>query len=222
MEYRYDTHVHTSEASRCAKDTAAAQVRAYKERGYTGIIITDHFVHSWWQRLRLPWKAKMWRVASGYVAAKKEGKKCGLDVFFAWEISYYDSDFLTYGLDMDFLLAHPNLEELTFPDYCDIVRKSGGFIVQAHPYRDMHQLGNRSPVDPKSLDAIEVYNSSDSVESNEKALAFAKKHNLPMQAGSDSHSVNHSPVSGVMLKNKADSIFDIIDAIKAGNAELIC
>ena len=41
-KYFYDTHVHTSEASACAKNTGAEMARAAKAAGYTGIIITDH------------------------------------------------------------------------------------------------------------------------------------------------------------------------------------
>ena len=41
--YRYHTHVHTSLASACARNTGIEMVRAYKEKGYTGIFITDHF-----------------------------------------------------------------------------------------------------------------------------------------------------------------------------------
>lgn len=62
MGYIYDTHVHTSESSACAKLSGSEQARNYKERGYTGIIITDHFFNgnttvpqkaSWEERVTL-------------------------------------------------------------------------------------------------------------------------------------------------------------------------
>ena len=43
MGYKYETHMHTSEGSACGKSTAAEMVRSYKEQGYTGIFVTDHF-----------------------------------------------------------------------------------------------------------------------------------------------------------------------------------
>ena len=43
QRYLYETHMHTSEASACAGSTGAQMARAYKEAGYTGIIVTDHF-----------------------------------------------------------------------------------------------------------------------------------------------------------------------------------
>ena len=43
MAYLYETHMHTCLASACGVSTGKEHVRFYKERGYTGIIITDHF-----------------------------------------------------------------------------------------------------------------------------------------------------------------------------------
>ncbi|MCL2398706.1 MAG: histidinol-phosphatase [Defluviitaleaceae bacterium] len=224
MEYLYETHVHTSESSRCGQNSAVAQVRAYKKRGYTGIIITDHFIHGYRKHLYLPWKIKMKHVASGYEAAKKEGIKCGLDVFFGWEFTVDGSDFLTYGLDLDFLFEHTHLAKLSLPEYSNLIRKSGGYIAQAHPYRDKAGKGNKFPVNPEFLDGLEVYNAWDArnnKNANEKAFAFAQKHNLPIQAGSDSHGINIPIVSGIKLKKKADSILDIIEEVKAKKVELI-
>ena len=39
MLYKYETHCHTSQVSRCAKSTGAEMARKYKEIGYTGIIV---------------------------------------------------------------------------------------------------------------------------------------------------------------------------------------
>ena len=41
--YKYDTHIHTNLASACATASGKQQAIAYKNAGYTGIIITDHF-----------------------------------------------------------------------------------------------------------------------------------------------------------------------------------
>ena len=39
MSYKYETHMHTAEASACATSTGAEMARAHKEAGYTGIFI---------------------------------------------------------------------------------------------------------------------------------------------------------------------------------------
>ena len=41
--YKYETHLHTKEASACASSTGAEMARAYQAAGYAGIIVTDHF-----------------------------------------------------------------------------------------------------------------------------------------------------------------------------------
>jgi len=222
MKYLYETHMHTSEVSGCAVSTAAEQVRAYKSRGYAGIIVTDHFINGWTTcPTHLPWKDKMNYIASGYKKAKIEGDKCGLDVFFGWEFTVRGSDFLTFGLDLDFLLAHPNLDIFSVEDYSGLVRSYGGFLVQAHPFRKAGHIEYQFPVEHWLVDAIEVYNASMPEETNAKALNFAKHHNLPMLAGTDSHGNRLPFYSGIKLNKKAESIFDIIEAIETSTAALI-
>ncbi|MCL2704229.1 MAG: PHP domain-containing protein [Defluviitaleaceae bacterium] len=214
--------MHTSPVSACAGASPAAQVHAYKKRGYAGIIVTDHFINGNSScPPNLPWIKKMAYIASGYHEAKKAGDKCGVDVFFGWEFCIDGSDFLTYGLTLDFLLANPGLDRLNIEQYSVLVRRNGGYICQAHPFRKAWWIPNQFPMEPHLLDAVEIYNASDQDKTNDKARDFAAFHNLPMQAGSDSHYVNIPFTSGIMLDKKAESIFDIIAAIKSGAAKLI-
>ena len=222
MDYLYETHMHTSEVSACSGSTAAEQVYAYKQIGYTGIIVTDHFING---NSTCPkeatWEKRMKHFVKGYENAKKAGDTYGVDVFFGWEYTIHGSDFLTYGLDLDFLLSHPNFDILCIEEYSALVRDCGGFLAQAHPYRDAWYIKNSCPVDSHLIDAVEVYNSMDSDVSNKKAQAFAACHNLPIQAGSDSHHTRHARYSGIKLQERAKSIFDIIDAITDKKIELI-
>ena len=216
VKYLYETHMHTMEGSGCGRNTAAEQVRAYKKRGYHGIIITDHFINGYStcpRHSKKPWNKKMEYVISGYMAAKAEGKRVGLDVFFGWEFTIRGSDFLTYGLDWDFLLDNPNLDKLDIPEYSALVRKNNGFLAQAHPYRDQPYIQYKFPVEPEYIDAVEVINASDPDETNLKAREFALSNNLPFTAGSDSHGINNYRISGIILEEKANSIHDIINAI---------
>jgi len=220
--YLYETHMHTAEVSDCASATAAEQVRFYKAKGYAGVIITDHFINGNSNCPRhLSWKGKMKHVASGYLAAAEEGAKRGLDVFFGIEYAIRGQEFLTYGIDLDFLLANPGLDKLTIGEYSALVREYGGYLAQAHPYREAYWIPNPFPVEPRFIDGVEGYNACDPEQTNHKARQFAALHKLPMQAGSDSHHINSGGLSGIKLPRKAESIFDIIAAIKSGSAELI-
>jgi len=214
--------MHTSEVSGCAVSSAAQQVAAYKDRGYTGIIVTDHFINGYTScPSSLPWDKKMKHFVSGYIAAKKAGDELGLSVFLGWEFTIRGADFLTYGLDLDFLLAFPGLDLLGIEDYSALVRKSGGYLAQAHPYRDAYYIEHNYPVAPFLIDGVEVYNVVDSIEANAKAMEFAVEHDLLKQAGTDSHSAGGVVHSGIALREKAESINDIIEAIRSGDVELL-
>jgi len=222
MEYLYETHMHTAEVSACALNSALRQVISYKKRGYTGIIITDHFMNGYTRCPKdLSWEEKVKFTLKGYFEAKKAGDKYDLDVFLGWEFTIKGSDFLTYGLDMDFLLANPGVDKIGIEKYSALVRKNGGYIAQAHPYRDEYYIENKYPVDPHLIDGIEVFNSEDRNTANAKALEYAIKNDLPMQAGTDSHGRGNNNHSGIALQFRAESIFDIINAIKSKQVRLL-
>ncbi|MCL2499046.1 MAG: histidinol phosphatase [Defluviitaleaceae bacterium] len=221
--FLYETHLHCSPVSACGADKPEDLVRAYKARGYTGFILTDHFFNGnsgcprEWK-----WESKVAFFLSGYERAKKEGDKCGFDVFLGWEYAIHGSEFLTYGLDADFLLGNPHVDRYDITSYGTLVRENGGYIAQAHPYREAFWVANPFPVAPHLIDGVEVFNASQPPESNKKAFDFARLHNLPMQAGSDAHSVRLNFASGIKMKERAKDIHDIIAAIKKRKVELIC
>ena len=223
-KFLYETHMHTSQGSGCGRNSGAEQARAYKKRGYQGIIITDHFINGYStcpKNSNFSWTEKMKYVVAGYLAAKTEGDKIGLDVFLGWEFTIRGSDFLTYGLDWDFLIDNPNFDKLEIDKYSALVRENNGFLAQAHPFRDRPYIQHKYPVDPEHVDAVEIFNASDPDKTNKKARDYAKLHNLPVQAGSDSHGIDNGFSSGIILDHRAEDIHDIISAIKCKKVELI-
>jgi len=222
MDYKYETHMHTAEVSACAVKYAAQQVMDYIDRGFTGIIITDHFINGYTTCPKnLSWDESMRFFYNGYQAAKTAGDRLGLDVFFGWEYSIRGADFLTYGLDLRFLLSNPNFDKMNIEEYSVFIRKAGGYLAQAHPYRKEDYIEHDYPVQPHLIDGVEVYNAMDKKEANDKALAFAIKNDLPMQAGTDSHGRGNVFYRGIGLKKRAKTIFDIINAIKAKEVKIL-
>jgi hypothetical protein len=158
----------------------------------------------------------------GYEEAKEEGGRCGLDVFFGLEFNVGDTEFLTYGLSPALLFENPGLDRLTAKEFSAFVRREGGYLAQAHPYRVAPWIRKSEPVDPGLIDGMEVFNAGDmGKDSNRKAEKFARLHNIPMQAGSDSHYEDIPFAGGIGLRKRAESIFDIIEAIKKGEVSLI-
>ncbi len=93
--YKYETHMHTMEASACAHSGGADMADKYKAEGYTGIIVTDHFFNGNSSVPRnLPWEERVDLYCKGYENAKKRGDEIGLDVFFGFEYGDGGSDFL--------------------------------------------------------------------------------------------------------------------------------
>ena len=215
MTYKYDTHVHTSEGSKCAKAGGTEMARMYKEKGYDGIIITNHFYKGNTAIDReLPWDEWCRQYKNAYEIAKEEGDKIGLQVFYGWEYSANGTDFVTLGLDNDFLLAHEEVKEHSFDinDYCDLVHENGGFIIHAHPFREAVYIPYIRLL-PRKVAAVEVVNAGRDDDLNRFALQYAENYSLPFSGGSDAHNVNRT-LSGIMTDYKLNSLADIIDAIK--------
>ncbi len=195
--YLYETHTHTCEASACAKCTGEEAARAHKAAGYTGIIVTNHFYHGNTNVDRgLPWPAWVDAFCAGYRHAKQEGDRIGLQVFFGWEAGYDGTEFLVYGLDADWLKAHPAIRDASIAEQHRLVKDGGGMVVQAHPFRDEFYIPEIR-LFPDLVDAVEAGNathsSPKSVSHNnpawdDQALQYAQEHGLPMTAGSDTHS----------------------------------
>ena len=136
-KFVYETHLHTSQASACAKNTGREMAIAHKEAGYTGIIVTDHFVYGNTAVDRsLPWQDWVHAYCAGYRDALAIGKEIDLDVFFGWESGYKGTEFLVYGLDEEWLIKHPEIKDATIKEQYKIVHEAGGIVFQAHPYRE--------------------------------------------------------------------------------------
>lgn len=214
--YLYETHMHTSEGSACAGNTGAEMARAYKEAGYTGIIITDHFFYGNTAVDRsLPWKEWVEQYCLGYEHAKEEGDKIGLQVFFGWEAGYGGPEFLVYGLDKKWLLEHPEIRDASVEEQLRLVHAGGGIVIQAHPYREAYYIKEVLTY-PDYVDGVEGLNashlSSGHPEYNERALAYAADHKLPLTSGSDQHGTGML-WGGMAFSRRLEDIHDFNRAV---------
>lgn len=224
--FLYETHMHTSESSACAHNTGAEMARAYKEAGYTGIIVTDHFFYgNTAVNRRLPWSEWVEQFCLGYEHAREMGEKIGLQVFFGWEAGYHGTEFLIYGLDKEWLLAHPEIKEASVEEQYAIVHEGGGIVSHAHPYREEDYIPEIR-LYPEYVDAVEGVNAMHSSDVsnahknplfNERALAYGREHNLPFTAGSDQHTTRMIG-GGMVFPRKFSDIHDFSRAVLASEA----
>ena len=222
VAYLYETHLHTSEVSKCASSGGADYISGYKELGYSGIIVTDHFLHGNCAISRkLPWEEWVNRFCQGFERAKEEGDRQGFSVFFGWEETFDGcDDYLVYGLDKNWLLAHPEARNWTRKEQYKAVRDAGGCVVQAHPFRQRFYIP-RVVLSTGCVDAVEVANGGhDDSTFDALAYRYAKKIGKPMVSGTDIHdvsSVYESELYGVYSEKKLNSIDDYVKMILNNN-----
>ncbi len=222
--YLYETHLHTSESSACASSTGAEMARACKEYGYTGIFVTDH---NWGGNTRidrsLPWEQWIDRFCEGYEHAKAEGERIGLDVFFGCETGFAGTEFLLYGIDKLWMKSHPALRTATVEEQYRLVHEAGGLVMHAHPYREEPYIPEIR-LFPEWVDGVEGINATHSNSRSMahkdhaydvKAVQYARKHGLPMSAGSDIHTVQLLG-GGVAFSRRLASARDYVTAILTG------
>ena len=221
--YLYETHLHTSDGSRCGKNTGVEMVAAAKAAGYAGIIITEH---NWGGNTcvdrALSWEQWVEQFARGYYAAREYGQQIGLDVFWGYEAGFRGNDFLVYGITPAWLVAHPEIRHATVAEHNTMVRNAGGYVIHAHPFREASYIPQILQV-PDLVDGVEGINGqhAHSAQSHikkqydEKAIAYANEHGLPITAGSDIHSVNLRG-GGVAFKRKLASVEDYCKAVLGG------
>lgn len=213
--YKYETHLHTDIVSACSRFKPEEIVQKYTRLGYCGLFVTDHFLNGNTTVAQgLPWRERIERYAEGYRAVKRaaEGK---LDVFFGLESSYKGTDFLVYGLDEGWLIAHPEMMDLRVSALCPYLRREGALVVQAHPYREADYI-DHIRLFPSEVDGLEIVNACNTERANSLAKTLAGAYGLREFAGSDIHHAGQKELAGVEFEEKIKTERDFADRIRRG------
>ena len=186
--YLYETHCHTSPVSKCGRASAEETVNFYKQIGYDGIFITNHFLDGNIDPCvrEMPYCDQIDFYFSDYEKAAAFGETAGIKVFPGVELSYKGTDFLIYGLEKEWYKAHPEIIEMKKTDELGYMMDAGAFVIQAHPYREAHYI-DHIRLFPRSVHGAEVINSHQKWESNKMADIYADQYGLLKTAGSDNH-----------------------------------
>ena len=217
-------HVHTAECDICAHVAAKDIVRMYQQKGYSGLVITDHYF-----AMSFDWFADdltegthcefVDRWLRGYREAKKEGDKIGMTVLLGAEVRLDGpniNDYLIYGIDEDFLFRAPYLNRLSSLQELISVLPENACVVQAHPFRD-----NMTVQSPDLLFGIEVNNGGTEPFRNDLARTFAAHYGKPMLSGSDFHHADHLARGGISTDADIQSIQDLVRVLRSGDYELL-
>lgn len=217
--YKIETHLHTSEVSRCGQLRAHDMAKRYKEAGYSTIFVTDHFQPNSIDTLGdIPWEEKTAIFLSGYYRAKAEGDKLGLTVLPGAEFTFPGSPnhYLAYPITKAFLDANPELHKLTAEAFAALAKENNIFLVQAHPYRD----GACSPT-PELVDAFEIVNTNPRhSDCNDRAALCAAEHQKPITGGSDAHRTEDVAMGGILSPFPVESAEDYIRLLLSGQGQI--
>lgn len=219
--YRYETHLHTSPVSRCATRTVRENLEFYKSLGYDGVFITNHFLDGNINIERdRPYEEKIEFYCSDYEEGLRLSEEIGIKVFFGVEMSYKGTDFLVYGLDKAWFLAHPEIMEMTRSALLTFLMESGALVIQAHPYREAYYI-DHIRLYPRCVHGIEILNASRPDFENNMAAYYAEYYDLLPFAGSDNHSAEkHKRLGGMQSETPVTDEADFITRIRAREMEI--
>ncbi len=222
--YKYEMHLHSKGCSLCSFATAEELILAAKEKGYSGVVFTNHFIRGNTSIDRnLPWESFVSAYEKDYLRAKEFGDKLDFDVLFGIEEGLgMGKEILIYGLTPQAIKSTPNFKSMQLPELYKFIHKNGGFAVCPHPFRarDYIREPNKEP-DLRYFDAIEVSNHCNSIEENLKAAIFAKNTGIPTIAGGDAHSTSGIGFSGLAFPKRIRNSKQLVKLLKSNNYKLI-
>ena len=193
-------------------------VECYVNRGYSGIVLTDHMNPSTFRVPKIEhisWDEKIDHFLTGYNIVKEaaEGK---FNVLLGMEINFHNhpNDYLVYGVTESFLRNNHNLLDLTPRKFAKIAHENGLIMIQAHPFRRGMQVE-----DWKILDGYEIFNGNPRHHSsNEMAEIWAKaKNKTIVTSGSDFHEPEDAALGGIYFNCPINTNDDLLRELRSGN-----
>ena len=186
--YLYETHMHTFPTSACARVSVRDALEFYRSAGFAGVCMTEHFLDgNIAHDLRpLPYEERIHAYFSTYEEGKRIGDELGLSVFLGMEMSHNGTDFLVYGIDREWCLAHPDMDKMRKSDLLSLLLEERTLIVQAHPVREASYI-DHIRLYPRHVHGVEVFNACRTEFENAMAAQYCQNYQLIPFAGTDNH-----------------------------------
>lgn len=213
--YKYETHLHTYPVSACAKCDVRTNLEFYKNMGYDGVFITNHFLDGNINvDKNMPYEQKINFYFSDYEAASDISAQIGIKVFLGVEFSYKGTDFLVYGLDKDWFLAHPEIMDMKKSEQLYYFMSESALVIHAHPFREAGYI-DHIRLFPRCVHGVEIINACRTDFENDRAKDYADNYNLLYFAGSDNHiAFKQKFLSGVSFDTPIEDEQDFVNRIK--------
>lgn len=219
--YRYETHLHTYPVSACGRVSVEESLDFYKEMGYDGVFVTNHFLDG---NINIDWHApveeKLKFYFSDYEKAVEYGKKINLKVFLGVEMSYGGTDFLVYGLDKEWWMSHKDILNERKSRQLPYFMSEGALVVQAHPFREANYI-DHIRLFPRGVEGVEVLNADRTDFENKMANLYAEEYGFLKTAGSDNHwGKDAKRLAGLECEEAVGSVDDFIKKLREGKMQI--
>ncbi len=206
---KFDMHCHTKEGSLDGKITISDTIRALQEKGYQGMLITDHNSY------------KAYRYYEKHI---KDKEFTDFVVLKGIEYDTIDAGHIIVVMPTGVKLPILELRGLPVSLLIDIVHHYGGILGPAHPCGEKYlslmntRRGKKTRTLISRFDFIETYNACETPESNQAAAELAKQFDKPGTGGSDSHRESCAGFGYTMIDADIRCETDLIHAIRSDTA----
>ncbi|MCI9314550.1 MAG: PHP domain-containing protein [Lachnospiraceae bacterium] len=207
---KLDMHCHTKEGSPDCKFELLENIRLLKEKGFHGMLITDHDSYKAYRYYK-----KLSEKPQDFVVLK------GI------EYDTIDAGHMIIVMPTGVKLPILELRGLPVLLLVEIVHHYGGIIGPAHPCGEKF-LSIRSTLRDKiagniyrKFDFVEGYNACEDADSNMRAMRLAKEYDLPCFGGSDSHKPDGAGFGYTILQENITSETDLINYILSGKPTMV-
>jgi hypothetical protein len=187
MSFKLDLHVHAAERSACATSYEEDQIRSAIAAGMQGMAFTDH--HALVPERRL---------------AELNDQYFPFHIYSGIEVTAEDEDWLVYGF------RDPQMErtDWRYADLARAVRKGGGFIALAHPFRYSRSIQVSLEAYPPHGIEVRSYNTPAGREKDIRYLAT--RLGMTLLTNSDAHSTS-----------RVGKFWNELPVLPANDAELV-
>ena len=207
---KLDMHCHTKEGSPDCKFELLENIRLLKEKGFHGMLITDHDSYKAYRYYK-----KLSEKPQDFVVLK------GI------EYDTIDAGHMIIVMPTGVKLPILELRGLPVLLLVEIVHHYGGIIGPAHPCGEKF-LSIRNTLRDKiagniyrKFDFVEGYNACEDADSNMRAMRLAKEYDLPCFGGSDSHKPDGAGFGYTILQENITSETDLINYILSGKPTMV-
>lgn len=204
---KFDMHCHTKEGSLDSKVGIEDYIRILREKGFQGMLVTDHNSYNGYRYWKKHLKGKKYQ---DFVVLK------GI------EYDTFNAGHILVIMPENVKLRILELRGMPVELLIKIVHACGGILGPAHPFGEKYlSFGNtkkyrRNKEIMGQFDFLETYNSCENEERNRKAAEAARKYSLSGFGGSDSHKENCIGTACTEFKETVKSESDLIALVKKG------